>query len=80
MESALQAAGGETEKTPLLAATAQPSEPAAPSKAVEASAVNQEAIAAAPAGTDTSSASTEPASAPEQSPASKSNPTSGMQR
>ena len=46
--------GEQSEKTPLLTGSA---EPATASRVVEASATNQEALAAAPAGTDITSAS-----------------------
>ena len=73
--AALQAAGEQSERTPLLTESAQG---AAPSKAVEASATNQEALAAAPAGTDISSAGTEPPTSTEAPASSDQQP--GMQR
>ena len=71
----MQAAGEQSERTPLLTESAQG---AAPSKAVEASATNQEALAAAPAGTDISSAGTEEPTSTEAPASSGQQP--GMQR
>ena len=71
----MQAAGEQSERTPLLTESAQA---AAPSKAVEASATNQEALAAAPAGTDISSAGLEQPASTEAPASSVQQP--GMQR